>query len=279
MFYPTPKELEILKALKKYHYMTVDQVMLATDEPSYRGTALRLAHLAPRESRNEKQEKNTIRYAWRIGRPPDKYGIVQKPAYCLSNLGKTYLEQYGMTVLPARQPKWIFLDHDLAVNDILIRVEAFCRCRPDRWELICLEAERDLKARNINLSLMPDGFFEVALLSSKDSFPTLIEMDMGSEEKPIWVEKTEKYLNILGKEAERAFGFRHPTILIVTLTERRAKLIKSWVEETVYKRGWKDTEKLFYFTWFEKGISADELLFTPRYLVGGSDMPAFLFSR
>jgi hypothetical protein len=184
-----------------------------------------------------------------------------------------------MAVLPARRPDPLFLDHALAINDILVRVEVFCRDHPDKWKLVHLEHDRDLKARKLNLPLVPDGFFEVGFLETRESFPILLEMDMDTEEKPRWVDKIEKYLNLFGKEAERAFGFRHPTLLSVTLTEKHARELKRWTEETIYKRGWDDHDQLFFFTWFEKGMDADKLLFTPRYLVGGRDDPVYLFAR
>jgi len=98
---------------------------------------------------------------------------------------------------------------------------------------------------------------------------------MDEEERPVWMEKIEKYLGIFGKEAQRAFGFRHPRILCVTKPSHVKKL-KEWTEDAVANAAYADHEKLFFFCEFPT-TSAEAFFLTPHFLIGGSDSPVSLF--
>lgn len=264
--YPTTYEEQILKVLVLYHYLTVDQVMLATGHTSKRNSQGRLKHLTDEG------------YLWRIHRRTTEQNLPLKPAYTISAKAKKYLEEQGTIVLPSRSPSPYLLDHALAINDVLIRVSLLPKLYSERFKLLALKHDRDLKHEALKLPVVPDGFFEVADLSERKSYPTLLEVDLDTEERLRWQDKVEKYLTIFGDEAQRAFGFRHPDILCVTKAHHVHEL-KKWTEAVIKRREFDEYEKLFYFTSLPNEIAPDAFFLSPRFLQGGSSEPVHLFTH
>jgi hypothetical protein len=263
--YPSQTEEQILQTIKQYHYLTIDQIMLATNQTSLRGTQIRLKNLVDNG------------YLWRLERRNSEQNLPVKPAYTISNQAKIYLEKQGAVVLPSRKPSPYTLDHSLAINDILIRAFVLGRDKPERYKLLKAEHDRDLRVKDVKLPLLPDGFFEIADLEKHLSFPTLLEVDMDTEDKLRWQEKIEKYLTIFGKEAKRVFDFRHPDVLCVTKEDHVAEL-KRWTEAVIDRKQFADHNKLFWFTHFPADETPEEFFLQEHFLRGGENTPTSYFS-
>src|SRR4051812_14902820 len=167
--YPTGAELAVLVALKDYHYLTVDQVMLLTGRASLRAAQRRLTELADaglvqKHNRRSSNVLQPLRAAW-----------------SLTGRSKAYLEDANMVVLPPRRPRPYTLDHLLAINDVLIRATVLSRDKTATLELRELYHDRDLRGWQPPLAVVPDGFlhFVVTTPTGRDSFPILLELDMG----------------------------------------------------------------------------------------------------
>src|SRR4051812_41495547 len=159
--YPSAAELEVLVALKEYHYLTVDQVMLATGRLSLRAAQQRLKDLADvgfvaKHDRRSSNVLQPLRAAW-----------------SLTGKSKRYLEGAGMVVLPPRRPRPYSLDHTLAINDVLIRAKALVTEHSQLVELHDLYHDRELPTWTPSLSVIPDGFLNFVLrtASGRMSFP------------------------------------------------------------------------------------------------------------
>src|SRR5215210_319630 len=107
--YPSAAELEVLVALKDYHYLTVEQVMLLTGRTSLRSSQHRLKELADAGYvlKHDRRSSNVLRPL--------------RAAWSLTSKSKVYLEGANMIVLPPREPRPYILDHTLAINEVLIR--------------------------------------------------------------------------------------------------------------------------------------------------------------
>lgn len=264
--YPTQTEEQILLTVKQYHYLVIDQIMLATNQTSLRGTQVRLKNLVDNG------------YLWRLERRNTEQNLPVKPAYTISSQAKIYLEKQGAVVLPSRKPSPYTLDHSLAINDVLIRASILTKFMSQRYKLLKLEHDRDLRVKDLKLPLLPDGFFEIADLEKHLSYPTLLEVDMDTEDKMRWQEKIEKYLTIFGATSQRVFDFRHPDILCVTKDDH-VKDLKAWTEAVIERKGFESHEKLFWFTRFPVEETPEEFFLQERFLRGGEDKPVPYFSR
>src|SRR3954447_2278577 len=143
--YPSAAELEVLVALKDYHYLTVDQIMLVTGRTSLRATQQRLKELADAGfvMKHDRRSSNVLKPL--------------RAAWSLTGKSKAYLEGARMYVLPPRHPRPYPLDHLLAVNDVLIRGKLLPSLYPAHIELLDSHHDRDLRAWTPALSVVPDG--------------------------------------------------------------------------------------------------------------------------
>src|SRR3954449_12253431 len=89
--YPTGAELAVLVALKDYHYLTVDQLMLLTGRTSLRAAQRRLTDLAAAGliAKHDRRSSNVLQPL--------------RAAWSLTGKSKAYLEGADMVVLPPRK--------------------------------------------------------------------------------------------------------------------------------------------------------------------------------
>src|SRR3954464_10818286 len=148
--YPSAAKLEVLIALKDYHYLTVEQVMLLTGRSSLRSSQHRLKELADAGFvlKHDRRSSNVLRPL--------------RAAWSLTNKSKTYLEGADMIVLPPRLPRPYTLDHTLAINDVLIRARGLERTTAG-IELQEWHHDRDLRTWRPTLSVIPDGFMHFVM--------------------------------------------------------------------------------------------------------------------
>jgi Replication-relaxation len=255
--YPSAAELEVLVALKDYHYLTVDQVMLITGRSSLRSSQQRLKELADagfvlKHDRRSSNVLQPLRAAW-----------------SLTNKSKVYLEGADMIVLPPRGPRPYILDHTLAINDVLIRAQVLERTTPD-IELLEWHHDRDLRTWRPPLSVVPDGFlhFAVATPSGQHSFPVLLEMDMGTMDRRRWQEKVKRYLQFFTGEFQTIFHTDVATVaVIVGDIKKRVTELRRWTERELIRCNAQASGEIFCFTQLTDQISAEDLFGTPRFQV------------
>jgi hypothetical protein len=260
--YPSAAELAVLVALKEHHYLTVDQVLLATGRSSLRAAQQRLKELADagfvaKHDRRSSDVRKPLRAAW-----------------SLTGRSKAYLEGAEMVVLPPRRPRPYTLDHVLAINDVLIRARVLATEYPTLVELLDLHHDRDLRTWTPPLSVVPDGFvhFAVATAAGRHSFPILLEVDLGTMDRRRWQDKVARYLRLFDGEFQRVFGTDAATVAVVAADDPpRVADLKRWTEQELTRRDATDSGELFYFTLLADGLSPAELFCAPRCLVAFTD--------
>jgi Replication-relaxation len=255
--YPSAAELEVLVALKDYHFLTVEQIMLATGRTSLRSSQQRLKELADagfvlKHDRRSSNVLQPLRAAW-----------------SLTNKSKVYLEGADMVVLPPRDPRPYILDHTLAINDVLIRAQVLERTTAG-VELLEWHHDRDLRTWRPALSVIPDGFlhFAVATPSGQHSFPVLLEIDMGTMDRRRWQEKVKRYLQFFAGEFQTVFETDVGTVaVIVGDIDKRVTDLRRWTEQELTRCNARASGEVFYFTQLTDQVSAEKLFLTPRFQV------------
>src|SRR3954470_3558967 len=123
--------MEALAALKDYHFLTVEQIMLLTGRRSLRSSQNRLKELADAGfvMKHDRRSSNVLKPL--------------RAAWSLTGKSKAYLEGARMYVLPPRYPRPYTLDHLLTVNDVLIRGKLFASMYPAQIELLDSYHDRD----------------------------------------------------------------------------------------------------------------------------------------
>lgn len=259
--YPSAAELAVLVALRDYHYLTVDQVLLLTGRSSLRAAQRRLTDLAAaglvaKHDRRSSHVLAPLRAAW-----------------SLTGRSRAYLQAAEMVVLPPRRPRPYTLDHLLAINDVLVRASVLSRQEPDRVELRECCHDRDLRGWQPPLPVVPDGFvhFVVRTSAGRESFPILLELDMGTMARRRWLEKVNRYVSLLAGGLTEYFATEVATIAVVVAdTDRRMLELKRWTEQELARQDAAERADLFYFARLLPGLSPRELFCAPRFLVGGT---------
>lgn len=265
--YPSAGELEVLVALKDYHYLTVEQVMLVTGRTSLRASQQRLKQLSDAGfvAKHDRRSSNALRPL--------------RAAWSLTGKSKAYLEGAEMAVLPPRRPRPYTLDHLLAVNDVLIRARLLAREYPTRVELFDTHHDRELRTWTPALSVVPDGFVHFAVTSAagRHGFPILLEVDLGTMDRRRWQDKVRRYLRFLDGEFQRTFDTDAATVAVVVADDqKRLADLTRWTEQELVRCDSKDCADIFYFTLLIADLSAAELFFSPRFRVAFSDQPEAL---
>jgi hypothetical protein len=259
--YPSAAEMEVLVALKDYHFLTVDQIMLLTGRTSLRSSQRRLKELADagfvlKHDRRSSNVLQPLRAAW-----------------SLTGKSKSYLEGAGMIVLPARHPRPYILDHTLAINEVLIKAQLLERTTTG-VELLEWHHDRNLRRWRPILSLVPDAFlhFAVTTTSGRHSYPILLEVDMGTIDRRRWQQKIKRYVQFFTGEFQTVFKTDAATVaVVVSDTEKRVSDLKKWTEWELGKLQAKASGEVFYFTQLSDDLSAEELFLSPRFQVAFSN--------
>ena len=256
--YPTAAELAVLVALKEYHYLTVDQVMLVTGRTSLRATQQRLKDLAD---------------AGLVAKHHRRSSNVLKPlraAWSLTGKSKAYLEEADMVVLPPRRPKPYTLDHTLTINDVLILSRVLERTFRTNIRIRETYHERELRAWGPPLAVVPDGFiyFVVTADDGWHSFPVLLEIDMGTMDRRRWMEKVSRYVSFFNRGLPEAFHTDVATVaVVVNDAEKRVDDLRRWTEQQLTRQKAADCGELFYFAQLREGITAADFFLMPRFQV------------
>jgi hypothetical protein len=207
------------------------------------------------------------------------YWLDTKGAAYVGGLSGVPLDEFSFR----REPKWMQLEHDLAVNDLRMTVMAACRlpcpysleewipqsefwAHPDRVEFTLPNGKK--AARHIR----PDGFCVIRQGTYYSRL--LIERDKASEDNPrIGREKILPGIAYLRSNAyKKRFGFASGRWLFMTTSMRRLVNLKRQTEIVAGQDA-----KLFFFT-TEDAVTPETVLTTPIWWRGGEDTPSSLFT-
>ncbi len=230
----TPAKGAILTALHRYFYLTARQVT-------------RLLYAAGSLTRVQALLKELADdgYCQRLFLPrPSAHGRV--PAvYTLGRLGRTSLAAMGVDVptrlrpAEAREHKYLFLDHTLAVNDWLIALALLSRRAP-QIAIRTMLHERTLRRTPIAVrdadgrraAVIPDGWLDlrVTLPEGTDRYCIALEVDRGTAEQKAFRRKVARWVAAADGPYRDVFGTDLLTVAIVaTPGQGRADELLRWI--------------------------------------------------
>ncbi|MDQ2785507.1 MAG: replication-relaxation family protein [Chloroflexota bacterium] len=230
----TPAQRAILLALGRYYYLTARQATCLLYAPS---SLTRVQALV--------KELADDGYCQRLFLPrPTPHGRV--PAvYTLGRLGRVHLAAVGVDVptrlrlSEAREHRYLFLDHTLAVNDCLIAMELLARRAPQIVIRTMLH-ERALRHMPIAVtdpdgrqaSVIPDGWLDLRVVLPDGTYRSCIalEIDRGTTEQKAFRRKIAHWVAAADGPYREAFGTDLLTVAIVaTPGEGRAEELLRWI--------------------------------------------------
>jgi hypothetical protein len=174
--------------------------------------------------------------------------------YYLREKGRRYLEEYGTDHLP-KVPRsiphhWLFQEHILAVNDVLLAAREYGRLTgaPLDGFLTDLVLKREpflVETPSGNGKYVPDAWFQLA----NRSF--LLEVDRGTEEERFWRRKIQMIVAFSGKPVFERFGTRKFTVVVpivpldASKAGRRLGNLVTWTERELTKLGKREWGQIF----------------------------------
>ena len=274
-----PAKERVLRALRRYFYLTAIQVGLAC------GYSPRsITHV-----QTQLKELADLGYALRLFLPrPSQHGSAPS-VYCLARRGLNHLRAEGLDVTARyrpseRQETHLHLSHTLCLNDWLISIELACH-RVSQIELAGLAHERQLKRRLASGrevgdgSVVPDAWLDLRLRGTYQ-MPLVVELDRSTEEQRKWRRKVRLLVGWAHGAYRQAFGTDSITILVVTTGgERRLSTLLRWTEQELASLGREEAE-LFRLTTFTRERQVPEdIFFRPLWRVPFAEEAVCLLDR
>lgn len=211
---------------------------------------------------------------------------LDEPVFWLAPKGAEFVA--GLSGTPAadftfrREPRWMQVAHDVAVNEVRITLSEACKREPgfelEAWipqsefwahpDRVDYTLPNGTQARRF---IRPDGYAIVR----KGAYVCrlLLELDRATEHNPRFA--AEKILPgiayVRSEIYKRRFGYNSGKWLIVTTGERRLQNMKRSAELVAEANA-----RLFYFTTLDR-VTPGSLLTQPVWQRGGADVPVALF--
>ena len=213
---------------------------------------------------------------------------IPRMVFWLTEHGAAYVAGLSGTPLAEfsyrREPKWLQLTHDLAVNDVRITLMQACQsnlgvvleewipqshfwAHPDRVEFQLPDGKQEKRY------IRPDGYAVVTHGSYVARL--LLELDRATEHNPRFgVEKVIPGIAYVRSDSyRRRFGFNSGKWLVITTSERRLQNMKRACERVAGSGA-----GLFYFTTLDR-VAADTIFSSPIWYRGGGEEPIRLLQR
>ena len=279
-----------MHALFRYYYLTNEQVCRLLYSPgSLTFVRTRMKRLADAE------------YAQRFFVPPRNNTGRGQAVYTLARKGLAYLQSLDEELQRRYRPSEVeglsyqFIEHTLAVNDVLIGLELLARST-DQVVIRTVLHERDLKRAPLTVTLresehtstvavIPDAYVQLELVAADGRYETCLalELDRGTEKQHRWRRKVAALLAATTGPYQERFGTNVLTVAVVTTAATKATADKrladllTWTEAELNARGLAHQADLFWFTALTpEPIAPAALFLTPRWVLPLSREPAIL---
>lgn len=245
-----PSDEQVLKWLQRLHYLSARQLCrLGYSSGSLTYVQTKLKRLTE------------AGYCQRIWLPKRaQYGSAPS-VYTLARRGLNHLRALGLDINNRFHPaekrtlSYLFLDHTLELNDVLISLDLLCQAIPS-YRLAGFMHERELKRQPIKVvtkdgreaAVIPDAWLDLRL---HDQYQVClaIELDRGTEEQKRWRQKVANLLAYAGGPYQEAFGTRSLTFTVITTAgEKRLMDLVRWTEAELESQGERAQGDLFLFT-------------------------------
>lgn len=225
-----------------------------------------------------------------------KHGVVIEPPdqYNENKLRKLEKELRDHGIRWMREPRWIQLEHDIAVKDFRLSIEkgigkstslSLVKWITDgtfRSNMDVIEYEvkgKDGDFKTEKKGICPDGYFEITdekrrINGTPARARLLLEIDMSTHDNPSFGREkaTAGFAYIRSAAYKNRFGYNSGRWLIVTTGNVR---MKNLVQQTIQSIG--SGSKIFLFTTFDQ-LTGKNVLAEPIWTQPGSDKPITLFT-
>jgi hypothetical protein len=197
--------------------------------------------------------------------------------YTLARKGLNFLRANGVEVTlrfhPSEQAglSYLFLNHTLEVNDVLIAAELLCRAAP-AYRLAGFRHERDLKRRPVRVrdgngrhaAVIPDAWLDLRI-KGRYQVCLALELDRGTEEQKRWRQKVANLLAYADGPYQDAFDTKSLTIAVLTTSgDRRLLELVRWTEAELEAQGERTQADLFLFTASHPALLTPQDIFLSR---------------
>jgi hypothetical protein len=267
----TPRDSAILEALHAFDGVLSDRQIkrLFFSGPSQMHLRLRLLYQHGYVTRPDRRRRASLTHM--------VYWLDRQGAEYVAGLSGVPLAEFAYR----REPRWLQLDHDLAVNDVRLTFLEACHKTPgfvlEEWipqsEFWAQPDKVDYTYPNGKKAaryVRPDGF--CVLRRGEYYARLLLEVDRASEDNPRV--GREKFLPgvayLRSATYKRRFGYSSGRWLFVTTSPRRLHNLKRQAETVVGQDA-----KLFYFTTFDQ-LAPQTLLADAIWWRGGESAPTRL---
>jgi len=250
---PTTGSIQILCALAKFHYLTVEQIIRLFYKPTS------ITTVQPRM-------KELAEHGYCERRPLPVPALVRGGSgayvYTLGPKGRAFVEALGLEVparfRPSEIPQKNQLAHILACSDVYVSATLLCR-NEDGLELERLVPERVLRGLGERVQVdgrprrvTPDGWFSIIATAAGERFryPIALEVDMGSEKQTKWRDKIRGLLAWMDSPSyEKLFGTRSVTTAVICPGKpKHAGVLCAWTEAELEVLKRRRDGKHFLFT-------------------------------
>ncbi len=262
-------DLAILMAVEQFHYLTANQVsrlLYPGSRDQDRTARRRLAGLAKHA------------FLMRLtGLPTPRTGSAPH-VFTLGAAGRALLKPANRYYRPgeerAKAANALFMDHTLAVVDVLIAAELLCRTGLVSMPRVL--TERQLRVNPVRVSLpagedrqersvavIPDAWFELSV-NGRKPIAISLELDRATEYQQRWRGKVAALAAWATGPYRQAFANPSLTIAVVTPDAARRDTLRSWTRQELARLGQPELAEIFLFT------SADPATTEPaQFFFGG----------
>lgn len=214
----------------------------------------------------------------RVGTGRTVYWLTEQGAAFVAGLSGTRLVEFDWR----REPRWIQLDHDIAVNDVRLSVTQASQICPEFrlrewitssefWAHPDRVAYSGLDGSAQKRYVRPDGY---CVIQHGDYTSRLLwEVDRSTEDNGRWaIEKAiPGVAYVLSERYRSRFGYNAGRWLVVTTSDRRLNNLKTTTERAVGKNA-----GLFFFTTFAR-LTPGTVMTEAIWLQGNEPSPVALF--
>jgi Replication-relaxation len=252
-----PADEPILRALLRYHLLTVPQIQrLCYSRGALKHAYARSKRLA---DGNHIQALDMLRPA-RRGSGPIVYTLAASGLAHLKAMGVEIAEHFRLAEM--KKYSYLFLDHWVGLSDVLVAATLLARAEPG-VQIETMIHDRELKHRPVlvtvngrRVGIVPDGWVTFLLESptgGRVRAPVAWEVDRGTVERRDWQAKILAYLAGYGHEGNgpllTAFGAHSLTVAVITAgDDGRQQELLAWTEAVLVGVAQPHLAELFQFS-------------------------------
>jgi len=245
----TPGDIDILRAVNRYRFLTAGQLNRlmwpnnTRDEGRY--AQLRISRLVPDGHLLCLEDLPRPRK----GRRPNVYALGWRGRQALQALGDSVEWYYRPSETRVLGLNPFFMQHTLEIIDVLIAAQRLAQDLPD-VQLTDVVMERELRrwrmqavvpgvsgyTQTRTVTVVPDALFTLEVQGVAQHF--VLEVDRDTEHRRVWQDKVAALTYwLLSPDIKMVFSTDLITVMVVTPGDTRRDALRAWTEKELRERG------------------------------------------